>query len=245
MLAIRTMANRPVPTFDEVKIGLFQDSASLKRAAAEHIKAMQSSLLAATASKEANGATIANAAQLESYGADEKVSLRARAGGVVTPEAQAKTATAAAASAIVSSGAETYQAKVLSAGSPTGWDVDVFWCAGGNEAARVRDAGLAASALATAANAKTQVMPGITYGRVRLRPLPEALQGPRSYAGRGYRVVFDNAPGEANAAKAVLATINSGAPTQFTPGRSGTPTKWYISVFVCPAATSSTVIPAG
>lgn len=236
VLAIKSMATRPIPTFADVKLSFFRDSSALTGAAAKHIESMQSGLLAAITNKNASGTKIADAAQVETFEADEANSLRARSGGVVVPEVQAKTVSAQEASALTSPNTETYRARVLSAGSASGWDVDVFWCAGGNEGERARDARLAASALAAVADGKGQAAPGVSYGRIRLRPLPEALQGPRSYTGRGYRVVFDNGPGEAAAAQAVLATVNNGAPTQFSLGKSSSGSKWYISVFVCPAA---------
>lgn len=47
----------------------------------------------------------------------------------------------------------TYQAQTLAAGVANGWDIDVFWCAGGDETARFNAGQQVATALVAWLNA--------------------------------------------------------------------------------------------
>lgn len=242
ILTIKSLASRPLPNFSIFYLGPFAEGKDLKIAASRHIAAMQVSLLAAIENKDSSGAAVAAAAQIETFRADDASNLRARDGGNVVPVAQAQTANAVVAtqlaSATAAAGTLSYKARVLSAGSPTGYDIDVFWCAGDREADNAAVAQRAAVSLAAKADTLQPVGPGVRFGRVRLRPLPIALQTQGSYADRGYRIVYDLGPGDRAAASAVKSVLDASSPPAFTPGTSDKPSKWYVSVFVCPAASA-------
>lgn len=127
----------------------------------------------------------------------------------------------------------TARSVVLSAGSPTGWDVDVFWCVGANEATNRPEAEKIAISLASMASNNQQVAPGIALGQIRLRPLPLSRQTPAQWHNLNY-VVYDNGPGDRQAANALAAHIGADMQTSLTVLKSSGPlTKWYVSVFLC------------
>jgi hypothetical protein len=119
-------------------------------------------------------------------------------------------------------------ARTITAGSPLGWDIDVFWCAtsGDVSAARARGVGERVGALAAAG----QKLGGERLGRVRVRRLSEAAEKSGAYTGGENYVVADE--GE-DALALELARYASAAGEPYAMMRSNTGSRWYLSIFAC------------
>jgi hypothetical protein len=123
----------------------------------------------------------------------------------------------------------------LSEASESGWDVDVFWCRGARQDENYRRANMLGREFGRLANAGQAIAPGVRLGRVRTRPASIRFQRQPSSAASRTWVIADNGEGEAEAAAAVRASANVllgqelvGAGTSI-----GTPTRWYLSMFLC------------
>jgi len=122
----------------------------------------------------------------------------------------------------------------LTAGSPKGWDIDVFWCKGDAEKVNFTVARNAAVRLAAQSARKGDLAPGLALGRVRLRPM--RVEDQLSF-NKGFFTVADSGPGEAEAAAAASAFLTGKLGMKFERLFSrGDPTKYYLSVFACKAA---------
>ncbi|MEZ0243114.1 MAG: hypothetical protein ACAH11_07035 [Sphingomonas sp.] len=124
----------------------------------------------------------------------------------------------------------------LSPSSDTGWDVDIFWCRGDVE--NYRRAAMLSREFAKLATSGQAIGPGVTLGRVRLRPALPNYQQIEPRISRQPTVVADTGPGEADAAAALQNSGNTllGTPMIRTARSIGAPTRWYLSMFMCGAA---------
>ncbi len=154
--------------------------------------------------------------------------------------AQATASVAATASAVEQIGTSQPLAasppqstRVVSAGTTDGWDIDIFWCDSSTDPAAAGRNRERADAAAGRLAAHTGWAAGMTLGRVRVRPLPERLQGGGfPTAGSGMVIRPEENAAERNAAQAILAVVNT-TDDAYVLGRSRQPTRWYISMFVC------------
>jgi hypothetical protein len=131
--------------------------------------------------------------------------------------------------------------QLLTLGAATGWDVDVFWCAGDGAADNYSTGRAAAMTLAGVAASSKPIAPGVRVGRVQLRPIrPQDSAVWRGASGAGrLLVVTDSGPGEKEAAEAVMARLGGRSSADVIdqsalPGRQA-PSKWYLSVIACQA----------
>lgn len=129
----------------------------------------------------------------------------------------------------------------LSPNSPTGWDVDLFWCQGAGEGANYEVARTLGDGFATLAKTGRSIAPGVTVGRVRVRPASPGFQQLPNSPARATWVVYDTGPGEVEAATALQQALNAATNrARFgLVGSGGRRTRWYLSAFVCPAAASN------
>jgi hypothetical protein len=110
--------------------------------------------------------------------------------------------------------------------SPTGWDIDVFWCTSQGERSRAL-----ATRVATRLATSNLRIGNETLGRVRLRSVDADAQR-RLQPARGNPVV--GTPDERGFAEAVAGTLNQanvGANFFYSP--TAAVTRWYISIFAC------------
>lgn len=229
--AIYTLAQREPATFAEFTVP------DLERAqASEQIATMKTSLLNALTDTDP-----VLAAELRA-----RVVL-ARANDQPATPAEASSATAQSAQKQVTPPPAAPANRVVQLSPPheSGWDVDLFWCRGRNQNASYQTAATLGNSLAAFAVSGRTIAPSVALGRIRIRPA--TLQQPPGPA-NGFTVIHDSGPGEAEAGRAVQATINGtlgqGAP-QFRLLRSnGAPTRWLISAFVCPPPPPVAIAPA-
>lgn len=126
--------------------------------------------------------------------------------------------------------AATLGPQTIARGPDSGWDVDVFWCAGPGEAgnyAAAREAGILLGIEAARGRA---IASGVRVGRVRLRTIRERGRGNWP---AGFYVISDGGDGEDAAADAAAAFLMG---KQVPVGRKqsrGKPTASYFSVFAC------------
>jgi hypothetical protein len=235
LAALSALADHPTPDFSEYWLGPFGGEAT-KHVATERLDHMRASLQAAIADPDSSDPEVAEKRQAaNSFDNEQKAPVQARTEAAVT--AQAKAVTEAQVIRVPDKASHpSRDTQVLSAGDETGWDVDVFWCAGGGSS---REAKVYAEALDVAtrlkevADARHPIAPSVTLGRIRLRVLPELRQGAdKGYPGSGYVIKYDAGEGESVAALALRTTLES-AQLPFTVEEARTKTRWYLSVFVC------------
>jgi hypothetical protein len=221
LLSLHTMAQRPAATFREYSV-----SENEKQSAMDRIGSIRTSLLNALPDADP-----ALAAELRRRRFLTRVSERPEAS-----EAPGESAPAMQPQVTPAPTQPTQQIVQLSPPSDSGWDLDIFWCPGQHQSSNYATATSMGNAFASFATTQATIAPGVTLGRVRVRPAPLSLQVPGGPA-RGFSVVHDSGPGEFEAADAVRATMsNSLAPggQQVRLLRSvGNPTRWYVSAFVC------------
>lgn len=236
LFALAALAQHDVPKFEEFRLGLF-DSGDARKVAIERLNGMRDTLNAALTSATTGDPDVAAAVQ-QSVAFDDvqQAEVPARSGGETSVEVQAATVATVAA---VSVGTPDFTNQVLSAGTPSGWDIDVFWCAGGgneNETTNYSSAVDVAKQLAAQASTGRPLSVGVKLGRVRLRPLPDLRQG-GSYPARGSGNTLraESSTGEQLAASALLTALN-GSNHKFSITGSRMVTPFYMSAFVCGAA---------
>lgn len=105
-------------------------------------------------------------------------------------------------------------------------DFDIFWCAESSAIAKKQ-----------AEDIGEQLMAEGAEGRVRIRELPESINARSGYQIQGYSIKRNH--GEEALAKALktLAEKKFDSKINFNIGVSTQKTPWYLSIFVCPAAT--------
>lgn len=118
-----------------------------------------------------------------------------------------------------------------------GWNVDVFWCAGGTaEAATRTRATTIAGKLGDLALNGTAISTNVRLNRVQLRSFSQDLQRSGRFFSKGDNVVYDASPGEAAAAEALKSAIIQQTGVVTALRKSSGYTNQYLSVFVCPSA---------
>ncbi|MDV3457318.1 hypothetical protein RZN05_10020 [Sphingomonas sp. HF-S4] len=120
--------------------------------------------------------------------------------------------------------------QLIARGPDSGWDVDLFWCAGPGEAGNYAAARQAGILLGIEAARGRAIAPGVRVGRVRLRTVRE--QGRANWPA-GFYAVSDGGDGEDAAANAAATFLTS---KQLAVGRKqsqGKPTASYFSIFAC------------
>lgn len=128
--------------------------------------------------------------------------------------------------------------QLLTLGTATGWDIDMFWCAGDGAAANYAVARAAAMAIAGPAARSTPIASGVRLGRIRLLPVrpQDGALWRRAMQGRSLLLVTDGGPGEADAARAVLGQLpglGAAVVDQQTIGGNQAISRWYLSGFAC------------
>ena len=258
LMAIAMLATNRNPDFDEFTAWYESDDPG--REATRQLDRMRQVLHEALRDPRSSNAEIAREI---GFFLDEKNAVRERmedagAKDSTPPEVtdRAQTATEERAQnqspvAIPSADAATnvqpvYDSRILAAGRTDGWDVDIFWCVGGaNEQRTFARALRIGATLADAAQSGNKVGNSVKMGRIRLRSLPVAQQGGELFYTRGDSIIADAGPGEEEAARAVGTFIGQRSQTPLRQVRSvGALTKWYLSIFVCPAPANQPAGPA-
>ena len=201
---------------------------------------------ACAAQREQARASLAGTTGAESERRDEAIAAPDAAGAGEAAPAVASVATASLSEA-APLGNESLPGsaapEALTGPSKDGWDVDVFWCKGPDALLNYRRAVVVSKALADLSTSGRALASGVRLGRVRRRPASEQYQQQEGSPARYAMVVADSGPGEREAAIALRDSANTllGAPMLRLGTSTGTPTRWYLSMFVCAPATA----PAG
>jgi hypothetical protein len=234
LFAIWTLSDRDIPPFAEHRLGFLRDDSQTKQAARTRLVNMKRRLREAISQQRSSDVFVVQGLALEQFEQAEATKFSDTATEVVRLPVPAS-----------GSAAVNLDTQVLSMGLASGWDIDVFWCAGGGaqtEAANYSVALDRARSLAAAATAQTQIAPGVRLGRVRVRVLPEARQGLipgtrviNAALGDGHQMRAEAS--EAAAAERIAAFLNRKQPP-FQPFQSQTRTPWYLSLFACAAPIS-------
>lgn len=229
--AIQALTNHAVPDFKEHQLGLLWNSTSAQEQASKNIAAIKKGLVDALSRSE--DPEVAQSTQAAIFAADEAQTGRAPAAAQSAPAAAApvpETEQTVQTGSVIS-----YQSQTLSTGDAKGWDVDIFWCVGQNEAALYGKAAAVAQLLANAANAPGSRLAGagLLMGRIRLRSLPANLQGNGTYPASGRTIWIDRNQREQQAGSALLKALNATQPPPFALKQTNRKSDWYMSVFVC------------
>lgn len=245
LLAVAQLASHQTPDFDEYH-HWYGSLPSIGKAS-EHLAKMRQVLSEALRDPRSSSPGIAEEI---AFLLDSKSELRqreaAKPGETVPPEV---TGTAANATSIAQAAqaaappvldnalpdpASYSGSKILASGSPKGWDLDVFWCAGPGEAVNLKAALDVGNALAGAAQTGAAVARGVIVGRVRLRSLSLSAQQSGGFYIKEPAIVFDSAPGEDAAARAFAALAQANGSGRLRLARSNSAqTTWYLSLFMC------------
>jgi len=243
ILALYTVAQRPLPSFVEFEVPLPEKRATLTR-----LTAMRSGLLNSLEEQGSSDLVLRDEFARRSFVGKSAVPDDARV-AVVPPPMPAR-APDAADKKSAAPGRPTVQPDsaplalpgdtvTLSPPSPSGWDIDIFWCQGSNAAANQAQALALGQGVAPLARAGRSIGPGVTLGRVRVRPVALAYQRlPGSPAIAGTWIIHDTGVGELEAATALQQIFNTqaGADKFALRQSAGAQTRWYLSAFVCTAA---------
>ena len=127
-------------------------------------------------------------------------------------------------------------ATVIARGLPSGWDVDVFYCTGSNDASMKARALQIVNALGSAAKSEQALAPGVKLGRIQLRELTPEMRKNGKWFDTRDAVVRDGQSGEDETARALQAYLMKTQQISLELVVSnGRPTKWYVSIDVCHA----------
>jgi hypothetical protein len=236
LLALRVLAQREVPTFDEYSFGLLGDKAA-QNAARSRLESMKSQLIEALSRQDSSTPAVAEKQQNQTFEAAVQTAIPSP---VKTAEAAATMPSPIISTPIPSSGV-IYQTQTLAAGNQLGWDLDVFWCGGGDsawESANYQSGLDAARALAVLSSGNKEVG-GEKIGRIRLVMLPEQRQG-GDYPARGFGNEIRPDSSEVRMAAAVLSVITNGKSYKVSVNPPP-PSAYYLSLFSCTAGAA----PAG
>lgn len=236
LMALRVLADRQVPTFDEYSFG-YLDDRKAQKSARERLESMKSRLIEALSRPDSSTPAVAAKQQNLTFEAAERTAIIP----TQTPVQQAAAPPPPIISAPAPSTGVSYQTLTLAAGDPKGWDFDVFWCGGGDsswESANYESGLNAARALAGLSNTNSS-LGGEKLGRIRLVMLPELRQG-GDYPWRSSGNQIRPDPTEVSLARQVLRAIPNGGgyAVSVNPPR---PSAFYMSLFSCQAGAA----PAG
>lgn len=239
LYALSALTQREVPRFQEYRLGWIDDEKE-KELAFKRLTAMRLRLNEALDREQSSDKDLAQERQQQNLAAGEATAIRPRSGTEVTEASQAVTAQSVAEAPVAG---VTYRTQILSAGDPKGWDVDTFWCSGGDSASESRNysRGLRiAQKLAGAAAARTEIAPGVRLGRIRFLALPDSRHG-GIYPVRGSGTQMRFEAQERAAANSVFKLV--GGEGDIRGIQSDTRTPWYFSFFSCAAGTPSAGTP--
>lgn len=227
IVALFTIAQRKLPSFTEFAVDKEEKEEAIVR-----LTAMQTGLLNSLEQQGAGDPELARQLGARSYAGK----LRIESPGAATQSS----------ASVAEKPSEPVRREIveLTRESPTGWDVDLFWCDGSKGEANYRLAMAVGDSLAAPAKIGRSISPGVTLGRIRVRPAPPSLQRGEGPA-RATWVVADRSEGELSAATAIQVAINNGLgrPLFGLGNSNGTSTRWYISAFVCPGTGAATPTP--
>ncbi len=119
----------------------------------------------------------------------------------------------------------------------SGWDIDVFWCAGPNATANKAEADAIVARLTAEQNLQLSARAGqagaLSYGlgRLRSRELSEEINSRPSYSARGLEIRPEAR--ERSEGEALAGFLNSEMGLSAQMRISGSSTPYYLSVFVC------------
>jgi hypothetical protein len=233
LFALNELAKHEIPPFSEFRSSLFGSNDEQRTIAIDRLTGMKNSLRTALASPQSSDSDVAQAVRFD-------VQQEAVSGAVPAAEAAGIIRPAATPSRMLS-----YATQLIGSGPDNGWDLDVFWCAGGSEQAKYSAAFELASQLGAKANAKSPIAPGVLLGKIKLRSLPLSRQEPAGiYPNRGNLVVHDGGKGEEQAARAVRSALARQAPPLTVATSVGKQTPYYLSIFVCSVGGETPAAPA-
>ncbi len=216
LFAFQAIAVREIASFAEFDVADAEREAARKR-----IGLTRDALLSSLADNATSDAQTAAALRQRTFTAERAAT---EAAGVSTTPSPGASETPAPAS------------QTLAKETGAGWAVDVFWCDGAMAERNQTAAAALANAFASFSRANRPLAPGIQLGRVRVLKA-DAETWRRVGLAPGFYVVMDGGPGERAAAEATQRLVNGSlAPgaARYGLGLSrGTPTPWYISVWVC------------
>lgn len=240
LAALRALANHPIPSFLEYRLGFAYNDDGPQREALRSINAIRNSLEQALGDPQAVGAEQADIKRTATFQSEEDtlheqnppaaVNASSVAGSQLMP---LRNESAAANEGV------SYNAQTLATGAVGGWNIDVFWCAGGKESVTYGAAKDLANAIAQQAEgASHQLADNLTLDRVRLRILPLSIQERPGYPSSGNQVRGERSEQPQMIALANFLnrqTLQSGQrlDTPFKYLRVRTKTPDYLSVFVC------------
>lgn len=246
---IHAMAQRSIPTFDEHVLGLWRTESRPQDDAEKSLTEFRLRLLEALADKRAVGEEQANITQAAIFQTEQQT-LSNQLETNVDGNRQFASAKVEAEQKAQSQQGPTYQAQVFATGVSNGWDIDVFWCAGGDEAARYEAGRKVAAALAgEVSKGYLGTAKGFPLGRIRLRVLPVGLQALGDYPKEGNQVRGEtgkNDKGENVRANQLVVWLNTnqsaesfGLSEEFKRVNIKMVTPYYLSVFVCSAMSAA------
>jgi hypothetical protein len=233
LFALRVLAERQIPNFDEYAIGYFGGGASAKALAKERLVTMKGRLQEALSRKESSTPAVAAKQQEQTFEAavQNVRTIQDRKAEEAAPQP------VVVAEAAPDSSGISYQTQILATGDAKGWDFDVFWCGGGETAAESANyrAGLAAARALADRSMNGTGLGGEKLGRVRLVMLPEQRQG-ANYPARGFgsELRSDREEDETRLARAVLGAIPGGRSYRLIIN-DPPPSRFYLSLFSCAA----------
>ncbi len=249
LLSICQFSNRIVPDFSEHKLGYFWifDRGTRQEEANDQLEKLKTGLRTALATDGiGTPASVECVLDQKREQDEDKRNLRERVAQVVTPGqpesvsnvVQRETLSRVQNSAAIiqsSRAAETASPQstlTLAVGDPRGYDIDVFWCVGPDNPARLKSAEIVSALLTSQAKASAKIANGFLVGRVRLRPLAIDKQLSGSYPSSGFEVRYDSYEG--TIAEQLRSFLNASSGVgPFIKRESGLDTKLYLSVFVC------------
>jgi hypothetical protein len=227
ILALYTLAQRPAASFAEHGV-----SEPERLQAAQRVQIMQSRLLNSLEEQGADDPLLKQELERRSYKGKQ-------AAAAASPSAPAKAeAPGETPPPPPQTGPPKAVTETLTVESATGWDLDLYWCQGNGEAGHYQSARSLGDYFASVARSGRSVGPGVTLGRIRTRPAGVDAYRRLGFTTPGAWVIWDSGSGEQAAAGAVRdAAANSGVAgiRSLQPIHSnGRPTRWLLSVFVCP-----------
>lgn len=233
MMALAALSQHQVPTFEEYNPGLFGvfGSNSAKGAARERLGNFRQSLMKVLMN-DADPEVAELVRQSAGFERAQQPATPAQASVATTPGS-----VPAPAKAQAPAPSPSLETQVVGAGSDEGWDVDIFWCSTESAEADMQNYGYArqvASSIGKLANDRARFKPGVEFGRVQLRPLPQLTQGSGDYPvrGSGNILLVSDDSGEKEAAAVLLTVLEKiGAPFRQNPTNDQSP--YYLSAFVC------------
>ncbi len=232
LFAVQALAGHQPPDFSVYKLSLWGDDGEIQKEKTAYFASMKSSLLDALNSAKSSSVAVASAGQEASFIKGQLTVMRDR-----TQEAAQDQAMVIATPSI--SPTVSHETQTLQQGNNLGFDIDIFWCAGGDELAKYASAMRLGSYLSDAKDPKQ--IGDQPIGRVRVRSLPLVRQNEPGYPDSTNEIRFDgNERRQAEELGQLI--LQSALPSAFMLSESSSETKWYLSVFVCQQG-SATVVP--